>query len=198
MKTKYLMALLASLLAGCTTTSIHTASRVRSAGLTTPTEVVKIGGESFSCAFYDQNEQGWIKEYVPQGQSIETWKKLVGVRHFNHLDSPEKYIKAMASQYAREYPHMQFAVFEKEETGQWVLDYIVYTKAKKGFVEWDYFQAEKEKNGAGIIVNQFAIRVPFSGSSTPAFKKLNLAERRPKLLSMLMKSDFKATPKKQP
>jgi hypothetical protein len=198
MKTKYLIVLLASLLAGCTTTPIQMASRVHANGLTPPLEVVEIGGERFSCDFYDENEQGWIKEYVPQGQTVGNWQKLVGIRYFKNLESPEKYIKEMAAQYSREYPHIQFAVFEKKETQQWVIDYIIYTKAKQGFVEWDYFQAEKANNGTGIIVNQYAIRAPFTGSSTSGFEKLNLVEQRPKLLTILMKSDFKTKTEQQP
>lgn len=188
------MILTAIVLAGCITTLIYTAGRARSEGQTLPKELIEIGGQRFDCCFNVQNEHGWIKAYVLQGQTIENWQTLVVVKYFDNLDSPEKYIRAMADLYSAEYPNMQFAIFEKEETGQWIIDYMVYTKANTGFVEWDYFQAEQAKDGPGIVVNQYAIRVPFSGSTKPALEKLNLAERRPELLKILMMSDFKREP----
>jgi hypothetical protein len=181
-------------LAGCIAILIYTVSRYHSRQPAPPKELIMIGDQTFVCCFYDENEHGWIKGYVLQDQTIENWEKMVGVRYFNHLASPEKYIQTLADLYASDYPHMQFATFQKEETGQWVIDYIVYTKGQKGFVKWDYFQAEHAKDGPGIIVNQYTIRAPFSGSMKPAYDQLNLAERRPELLKTLMKSDFKSEP----
>jgi len=188
MKTKlHITCLALALLTGCQTASLHDATRTRSQGLTPPDEFIQFGSTEFHCAFFDKNEEGWIKEYIPTGQTLQNWEELISVRNFNTIVSPKKYIQSMAAQYRYEYPGIDFAVFERPEFGQWGLDFIAFARGDKKTVEWNCFLAEKSKAGSGITVYQYAMR-EFSFSAFEA----TFREERPKLLSTFLESDFTA------
>ena len=158
---------------------------------TSAKEAIRLEGETYYLAFTESNEDGSLKEFLLQGETLETWTRMVAVRNFRKIKSPKHYIESMAQNYRAKYPHMQFAVFEKKETKAWAIDCIAYPLGQdSGHVEWNYFQAGRVKGTKGIVVNQYVERKPYEGSLEPVFKAWNLRDYRTKMLGILMPAEF--------
>ena len=155
-------------------------------------EVVQVGSDVFHLAFSESADAGSIKEFVPAGETIENWSTMVAVRYFEHVDSPEDYIRNMAEEYRRLMPHMRFAVSQLEQTGAWDIDFIMYPRGEEtsGFVEWNYFRAEPRGAGEGLVVNQYVVRRPYSRSIEEAFDSWDLPSFRKQMLAILKEADF--------
>jgi len=154
-------------------------------------EAIRLGDDVYFLAFEESNKEGSLKEFLPAGETLENWTRMVTVRHFKRSRSPKDHIAAMAQNYHAQYPHMQFAVFEKKETKEWAMDFIIYPREQdSGHVEWNYFQAGKVKGVKGIVLNQYVERRPFEGSLEPVFKAWNLGDYRVTMLGILMPAKF--------
>ena len=155
-------------------------------------EVVNVGSEIFHLAFTASNDEGSIKEFVPEGETIHNWSTLVAVRYFNRLHSPEDYIRNMAEDYRQLMPHMQFAMSQLDQADVWDIDFIMYERGRtSGFLEWNYFRAERPGVGEGIVVNQYVVRRPYSRSISEAFDDWDLPSFRKQMLPVLKQADFR-------
>ncbi|MYD97182.1 MAG: hypothetical protein F4X98_07325 [Gammaproteobacteria bacterium] len=155
-------------------------------------EVVNVGSEIFHLAFTASNDEGSIKEFVPEGETIHNWSTLVAVRYFNHLHSPEDYIRNMAEDYRQLMPHMQFAMSQLDQADVWDIDFIMYERGRtSGFLEWNYFRAERPGVGEGIVVNQYVVRRPYSRSISEAFDDWDLPSFRKQMLPVLKQAEFR-------
>lgn len=155
-------------------------------------ETIHLGGDIYYLAYDESGEEGSLKEFLLEGETLETWTRMVAVRNFKKAKSPKDYIGSMAQNYRSKYPHMQFAMFEKKETKEWAIDFIIYPLGQSsGHVEWNYFQAGKVKGVKGIVVNQYVERKPFQGSLEQVFNQWNLRDYRTKMLTILMVDKFK-------
>ena len=154
-------------------------------------EAIRLGDGVYHLAFEDSNDEGALKEFLPAGETLENWTRMVAVRNLKKIRSPKDHIMAMAQNYRTQYPHMQFAVFEKKGTKEWAIDFIIYPLGQdSGHVEWNYFQAGKVRGVKGIVLNQYVARKPFNGSLEPVFKSWNLRDYRSEILGMLMSERF--------
>lgn len=155
-------------------------------------EVVSVGGNVFHLAFTGSTDEGSIKEFVPTGETINDWSTMVAVRYFNNEQSPEAYIRNMAERYRKLMPHMQFAMSQLEPDDVWDIDFIIYPRGQtSGFVEWNYFRAERRSVDEGIVVNQYVVRKPFERSISEAFDSLDLPTFRKQTLPILKQAEFR-------
>ncbi|MCB1229336.1 MAG: tetratricopeptide repeat protein [Verrucomicrobiae bacterium] len=63
---------------------------------------VSIGGETLRLANEDDNQTVHVKEYVPPGESMETWSTLFAERKHRRFVSPETYASLIAEQVAKQ------------------------------------------------------------------------------------------------
>src|SRR5690606_16562411 len=87
-------------------------------------EQIAIGDEIFNLAHAETAKDGSLAEYILPGETIENWTTLVAVRRFDKLKSPKKYVDTMAAEYRKLLPHMEFAIMQKEDKDEWMIDYI--------------------------------------------------------------------------
>jgi len=158
----------------------------------TAEEVVNVGGDVFHLASSGSADEGSIKEFVPADETIDNWSTLVAVRYLKNPRSPEEYIRNMAQEYQDVMPHMQFSVSQLDQTDAWDIDFIMYDRGKtSGFVEWNYFRAERPDVGEGVVVHQYVVRRPYSRSISEAFDGWNLPSFRKRILPVLKQAEFR-------
>lgn len=156
--------------------------------LTAGAETIKIGDEVFTLQESKEGEAGSLEEYLPKGQTFDTWRKMVAVRRFPKIDSPKDYIGNMVADYRRRYPAMKFEAGSGPD-GLYYMDCIMYPLGKEAkFVEWNYFIARP--SAGGIVVYQYAERAPYEKEIKEAFEVLNVKALRSRMLPILQKSIF--------
>ena len=164
-----------------------------SGGALAATEVVRIAGDVFEIAYSGATDEASIKEFVPAGETIQNWSTMVAVRHFKNPQSPEEYIRNVAAEYRKTMPHMRFAMSQLEQDDAWDIDFIIYNRGQQtgGFVEWNYFRAERREAGEGVLVNQYVARRPFSRSIEEVFDTWDIASLRKQMLPILKQAEFR-------
>lgn len=151
-------------------------------------KTIKIGDEVFALQESKEGEQGSLEEYLPKGQTLATWRKMVAVRRFPKIASAKDYIGNMVADYQRRYPAMKFAAGSGPDE-IYYMDCLMYPLGKEAkFVEWNYFVARP--SAGGIVVYQYAERAPYEKEIKEGFEALNVKALRIRMLPILQKSIF--------
>jgi hypothetical protein len=148
-----------------------------------------IGGEIFQPAGTNLTDAGYIKAYLPAGQTLDNWKKLFGIQHLKKAASPRDYINKLAGSYHKQYPEMKFGAGGQESQNRWFADFLVYPKTPQSkFLEWNFFRAQTNAAG-GIIVFQYTERRTFK-KSVKELDSWDIPALRKQLLPFLMTNEF--------
>ena len=115
-----------------------------------------IGEQTFHLASTNSSGEGFLKEYLPQNQTLENWTNMFAERYFKKPQSPRDYIVKMNKDYHEKYPRMAFATGGDNSGNRLWTDFLMYDTGKK-VSEWNFFRAETNATG-GILVYQFAER----------------------------------------
>jgi hypothetical protein len=103
------------------------------------TNKTSFDGETYYLAFSSkQPGQGFMNEYVREGETLKDWKKMVGVHHYPAISNPTEMANAMA----------------KDEA----LIYFMISNQQQAVTEFNMFRYAKRKGGQGLIGYQFAFR----------------------------------------
>ena len=153
-----------------------------------------IADRTFYPASSEASAAGYLKEYVPAGQSLKNWTNLFAVRWFRDQESPKDYIDHLGLEHERRYPGMKYASGEQESKNRWFVDFLAYPKEKHepNYFEWDFFRAQTNAGG-GILVFQYAERRPYH-KSIEETKGWDIKDLRNQLLPFLMTNEFIVEP----
>ena len=148
---------------------------------------ITIGDVVFTLAHQEKNPQGALREFLPADQTLNAWDRLVSVRELRSVSDPKQYILTFAQQYRAQNPAMKFMVSEDKANGDWLIDFLLVSSAPEArFAEWNVFRAQKAK--AGIVVYQYAARVPFKEHVTEISDRL--AKMRESMVPIVYSADF--------
>jgi hypothetical protein len=146
-----------------------------------------IARENFHPALTNALSAGYIKEYLPAGQTSADWTKSFGVSYLKKVASPRNYITNLCKSYHRQYPEMKFGSGGQESRNRWFADFLVYPKtADSKYLEWNFFRAQTNAAG-GIIVFQYTERRAFKKSITE-LNAWDIPAMRKQMLPFLMMS----------
>lgn len=146
----------------------------------------KVAGVVVRPAYTNSSDNGYLKEYLPAGQSLDTWTNLFGVRCFRDLDSPKDYIARLGDEYHKKYPHMKFASGGQQSRSRYFIDFLAYPLDKKtNYLEWNFFRAQTNAAG-GIVVFQYTER-RYSRADQDSWDIKGL---RKQMLPLLMTNEF--------
>ena len=118
---------------------------------------VTIGKQVFILAYEEKAKSGALREFLPLGESLDSWEHLVAIREFRTIAEPKQYIVSFAQQYRVQNPTAKFMITEDKVKGDWLIDFMhASPDPKVRFIEWNVFRARKAKEG--IVVFQYAAR----------------------------------------
>ena len=126
--------------------------RVEEAGA----EVVQFDGEKLGLAWQADNDGDTIKEFIPAGENLDTWKKLAAVREFPKVGNPREFAELMVQRLHEDSPDAPSTITKNDKTGEVVLDFVAWPK-DKSFVEFNVWKFRPRPEG-GIFAEQFAVR----------------------------------------
>lgn len=112
-------------------------------------------GTNYDLAWSAQPSPGYTKqEYVPAGQSPESYESMVMVEFLEAdlapLDMARAQIEMLDARRATD-PLVNMALIENEQTGEVLLDFIVSSKDEAGeyILEWNAYRYANVENDAG-------------------------------------------------
>jgi hypothetical protein len=121
-----------------------------------PKERIAFDGTTLVLASQEKNAEESIKEYIPEGQTLEAWSHLASVRTYANHQDPKMLAGALVKQVKANYPQSPCSLRENTTTGESMVDFVVWP-ADKSFVEFNVFKYGKGENG-GVVAQQYAIR----------------------------------------
>ena len=152
-------------------------------------QTLTIAGDTFHPALTNSSLAGYIREYLPAGQTSADWTKSFGVSFLKKAVSPRNYINDLCKSYHRQYPEMKYASGGEEARNRWFADFIVYPKTPESkFLEWDFFRAQTNAAG-GIIVFQYTERRTYK-KSVEELNAWDVTALRKHMLPILMTNEF--------
>lgn len=117
---------------------------------------IAFGGDELLRKHEQANAQAAIVEYVPAGESLEDWTRLVGLHMFReHPGSPADAAAALARLAERSYPGSKPRI--RSEGSEAVIDFTVAAPGGE-FVEFNVFKYARGPDGRGIVAFQYARR----------------------------------------
>ncbi len=101
-----------------------------------------------------------LREYLPEGETLDHWNRLASVRVFKDLKDPKQYLSDLAGAVKQSNPAARFQFLQNDETKELILDFMMFapSSARERFAEWNLMRA-KYVEGTGLVVYQYAMRV---------------------------------------
>lgn len=132
------------------------AARTSDDTATATEDTVNFDGQTLVLRWEGENPGETIKEYIPADQKLDSWTKLASIRTYAELDDPAALAGAVIKQLKNDYPDSPCAIIENPETGEVVIDFVLWP-ADLSFVEFNVFKYAKGEDG-GVIAEQYALR----------------------------------------
>lgn len=153
-------------------------------------ESVTFDGQTLKLAFEGSNPGSTMKEYIPDGETFETWTKLAGIFEYPEHDDPMALVQAVDKLLKEKNPQAQSAILENEKTGDVTIDFITWPE-DGSFVEFNVFKYHKNGND-GVIAWQYAVR---EYKDTVAFLE-ELRPLRERLVALMAEQGLVVVPAK--
>ena len=145
-------------------------------------ESLHFDGQVLVLAFEGNDSGATIREFIPAGETLDSWTRLAAIREFDNLDDPAAYGVATVEELKKKYPLSPSSLIENPRTGGVIVDFVVWPE-DASFAEFNVFLYEK-RPGGGLISQQYALRA-YGADAEPFLK--NLRPVRERLVERLAK-----------
>jgi hypothetical protein len=129
-----------------------------------------------------------VREYVPTGETLESWTKLASIREYPRLDDPRAVAANLVRALRQQNPAAQSAMIENPATGEVIVDFVTWP-ADRAFVEFNVFKYAR-KPGGGLVAQQYALR---AYQDTTGFLR-GLRPVRERLVELMAKEGLRSAP----
>jgi hypothetical protein len=119
-------------------------------------EVVRFDGQTLALAWEGTNPDETVKEYIPEGEKLESWKKLASIREYPKLNDPKALAANLVQTLKKQNPNAPSSMIENPNSGEVMVDFIT-SPPDNSFVEFDIFKYSP-KAGGGVVAQQYALR----------------------------------------
>lgn len=117
---------------------------------------ITFDGQTMFLAWQDKEHSPTMREFIPEGQDLESWTILSSIRDYPKVNDPFLFCGAMAKRATELNADAQGRVTENNETGDAVVDFLAWPD-DKSFVEFNVFRFRKAPQG-GLVAEQYALR----------------------------------------
>ncbi len=139
------------------------------------TRTLKFDDVTYTRAFVSQNDTDHLAEYVPPGETVDDWTKLVAVRVFGQLDDPAQVIDAFAKTLMKTNPLARYKILVKDDKSEAMIDFLTWPE-DGSYMEFNVFRYLKRPGQDGLVCYQFAHR--FSDTSPESLEKFKQNRQR--------------------
>ncbi len=122
----------------------------------TMSETVEFDGNVLELASLEDSPGQSLKEFIPAGETLETWTKLAAIREYKDFDDPKLMVGSLVKQLNKQYPDSPSSIIENPTTGEVIVDFVVWPP-DASFVEFNVFKYSKNPTG-GLVSQQYALR----------------------------------------
>jgi hypothetical protein len=136
---------------------------VAGAGLARPVEAnaqqkesVRFDGRTLVFAWEGENRGERIREYIPEGETLDSWTTLASIREYPDLNDPKAVVTNMLRLLRQNHPGARSAVQENPSTGEVVVDFVMWPP-DESFVEFNVWKYRRAEAG-GLVAHQYALR----------------------------------------
>lgn len=133
----------------------------------------------YRLAFVHVGKQGEVvNEYVPRGENLENWKKMIAVREWPHAKELKEivgpYVRKLQPLYARD-----AQVFRPEgaEVGEDIVFEFYLAPPDKSYLEYNLIRFVLEEESEGVKSYQFAVRGEYNLDAALKFNEPRLKSR---------------------
>lgn len=137
----------------------------------------------FFLRFAPKGSEVALREYLPEGQTLEKWTQMLSSRTFSHLNDPKAYALKLARDVVKGDPAARSQVLRSDTSGSYVVDFLVFSPEGSGprFAEWNLMRVDKVSSG--LRITQYARRFYKIDDTMPE----QILADRTRLLSQLEK-----------
>jgi hypothetical protein len=139
------------------------AALIATAGLVVPAdssaqqrESVAFDGRTLVLAWEGENRGERIREYIPEGEQLDSWTTLASIREYPNLNDPKAVVANLLRVLKQNTPKAPSAVQENARTGEVVVDFVTWPP-DESFVEFNVWKYRRAETG-GLVAHQYALR----------------------------------------
>jgi hypothetical protein len=149
-------------------------------------EAVSFDGQMLPLAWQASDKR--IREYLPEGQKLDSWTSLASIREYPGIDDHRAVVGNLVRQLKQRTPPAPVGLIENPTTGEVIVDFVVWPD-DGAFVEFNLFKYGAREEG-GIVAQQYALRA--YGDKAEEFLR-GLKPVRQRLISEMAASGLKPT-----
>jgi len=177
------------LLTFCILAAAATRSRAVEPRNALPKASVFFDGQTMRLADAAANEAMTLMEFVPDGQTLDTWTSLAAIYSYrNGRIGPRKRADALVSQIRKMYPQAPVSSIDSPDSRQCVVSFAAWSGGKP-FVEFNVFAFETTADGTDVGL-QYAVRTK---SSPEAFLQREIDPLRDRLVKLILREGMQVS-----
>jgi hypothetical protein len=128
---------------------------------------VDFDGETYRAAHRGGDAGGRLVEFLRAGETLQTWTRLVAVRHFPGLDDPRAAALRLEAEVRRRDPRAPARTLARDDGSEAMVDFVVWP-ADRSHMEFNVHRYLRRPGVPGVVSYQFAARLPALTEATVA------------------------------
>jgi hypothetical protein len=119
-------------------------------------EFVRFDGKTFALAWENSKPDEIVKEYISDGEKLESWTKLASTREYPKFNDAMALASNLLQTLKKQNPNTPSSIVKNEKTGEVMVDFIAMSP-DNSFVEFNIFKYGP-RPGGGVLAQQYALR----------------------------------------
>ncbi|HMA37341.1 MAG TPA: hypothetical protein VKY74_23010 [Chloroflexia bacterium] len=141
-------------------------------------------GERYERAFSGAQPAGWTDEYLPPGQTLDHWTRLVGVHLYRGFQDPQQFGQVFERQIKESNPRAGTQLLVRDDGQEALLDFLIWVMESQPIWEFNIFRLCP--GAEGVIGYQFAYRI----YGTPDLQGQSFVTQREHWATVLQATEF--------
>jgi hypothetical protein len=129
---------------------------------------VRFDGQIMFLASTGETANERVKEFIPQGEKLQSWTRLASIREYPKIDDPKAIAGNLLRALKQQNPLAPSSIIQNPKTGDVIVDFVTWP-SDQSFAEFNVFKYSKKKGG-GSAAQQYAMRK--YGDTTTFLKEL--------------------------
>jgi len=146
-------------------------------------KTISFDGQTYYVAYHKAEGGKSITEYLPKGQNLDSWVRLVSVRTLPGEDNPKLAALGLVRTLKYQNPQAQSAMMQHPSSKDVIVDFVTWPQDGK-FIEFNIFRYSKLAKNKGLLLQQYAQRA--YGDKTTDFLS-SLKSERQRLVNLMVK-----------